>query len=108
MSYSYRPVLNNRAYGQSYHISDNQNYTCGEIFEAIEQVLSVTGKYVYMPTERLKKYSRSGCEVMIYDKNPAFTLHNNKIKVVSPDADYHVSLTDVIRPKISCLKLGGG
>ena len=99
--------LNDRAYGQSYHISDNQSYTYGEIFEAIEQVLGTKGKYVYVPTERLKKYSRSGYEEMIYDKNPTFTLDNNKIKAVSPDADYHVSLIEMMRSTISCLKLGG-
>lgn len=99
--------LNDRAYEQSYHISDNQSYTYGEIYDAIEHVLGVKGKYVFVPTECLKKYSRSGYEEMIYDKNPTFVLNNNKIKAVSPNAAYHVSLKDVMQSTISSLRLGG-
>lgn len=97
-------LLNERAAGEFYHISDDYAYTYGEIFAAIEKILGKDGTYVYVPTELVKKYSRDVYEEMIYDKNPEFILDNSKIKDVSPNVSYHVNIEDVMRNILNHLK----
>lgn len=96
--------LNEKAYGQFYHISDDYAYTYDEIFASIENVLGIKGIYVNVPTESVKKYSRSVYEEMVYDKNPEFVLDNSKIKADVPNVNYHVNLDDVMRSTLIHLK----
>lgn len=96
--------LNEKSFGQSYHISDDHAYTYDEIFRAIENILGVKGIYVYVSTDKIKKYSKSLYEEMIYDKNPNFTLDNNKIKSIVPNENYHVDIQLVMADILENLK----
>ena len=96
--------LNEKAAGQLYHISDDYAYTYGEIFEAIEKVLGRKGIYVNVPTQLIKKYSRSVYEEMIYDKNPEFILDNSKIKQISKNTVYHVNIEEVMETTLKYLE----
>lgn len=96
--------LNPAATGQAYHISDNKSYTYGEIFQAIESVLGVKGKYVFLSSEAVKKLKNTVYEEMIYDKNPNFTLDNSKIKAESPQCKYEVDLKAVLAETINYLQ----
>lgn len=88
--------LNPAASNQFYHISDNKSYTYSEIFNAIESILGVRGNYIFVSSIKVKKLNKTIYEEMIYDKNPAFTLDNSKIKKVSPNANYEVNIKQVI------------
>ncbi|MCQ2515549.1 MAG: NAD-dependent epimerase/dehydratase family protein [Saccharofermentans sp.] len=89
--------LNESAYNQCYHISDDYSFTYSEIFEAIENVLNVRGIYIKCDTAILKKYSKNIYEEMIYDKNPHFTLNNKKIKSIAPDISFHINIETVMK-----------
>ena len=96
--------LNKKAYKQSYHISDNNAYTYDEIFNAIEKILGIKGIYVNVSVDKVKKYSKSLYEEMIYDKNPNFVLNNEKIKVAVPKVNYHVDIEQVMKSTLENLK----
>lgn len=96
-------LLNEKAAGQFFHISDDYAYSYDEIFDAIEKVLGAKGIYVHVPTESIKLYSRSLYEEMIYDKNPEFTLNNNKIKSMAPSVNYHMDIIEVMSSTLSYL-----
>lgn len=96
--------LNENAYGQFFHISDDYAFTYGEIFEAIEEVLGKKGIYISVPTESIKKLSRSLYEEMVYDKNPEFILDNTNIKTASPDVDYRVDMKAVMKETLTYIK----
>lgn len=100
--------LQEKAANQFYHISDDKSYTYAEIFNAIEQVLGIKGKYVHAKTDWLKKYSKSSYEEMIFDKNPTFTLNNNKIKSIATHTSFHVDMVDVMASTLYHLKKAGG
>lgn len=100
--------LQEKAANQFYHISDDKSYTYAEIFNAIEQVLGIKGKFVHAKTDWLKKYSKSSYEEMIFDKNPNFTLNNNKIKSIATHATFHVDMVDVMTSTLEHLKKVGG
>lgn len=96
--------MNESAFGKAYHISDDEAYTYGEVFEAIEKALGCEGKFVFLPADVLKKDYPELYEDMIYDKNPEFTLDNSAIKSVCPDVSFHVELGDVIFKTVEALK----
>lgn len=96
--------LNDQTKCEMYHISDDYSYTYGEIFDAIENILSVKGIYVKVPTKFIKEYSHTIYEEMIYDKNPEFILDNKKIKNISPNVNYHPNIEVVIRDTLEYLK----
>lgn len=96
--------LNEKAYGQFFHISDDYAYSYNEIFAAIEKVLGVKGIYVNVPTESVKEYSKSIFYEMVYDKNPEFILDNTKIKTTVPNVNYHVDIEAVMKDTLSYLK----
>lgn len=96
--------MNESAFGKAYHISDDEAYTYGEVFEAIEKALGCEGKFVFLPADVLKKDYPELYEDMIYDKNPEFTLDNSAIKSVCPDVSFHVKLGDVIFNTVEALK----
>ena len=89
--------LNEKAYGQFFHIFDDHAFTYDEVYSAIERVLGTKGIYVKVPTECVKKYNRLVFEEMVYDKNPDFVLDNSKIKSVAPDVNYHADIETVMR-----------
>lgn len=96
--------LNEAAYGQAYHIADDQTYTYDELFAVIEKILEKKAQFVYVSVNTLKKYNKGMYEEMIYDKNPTFTVDNSKIKNISNNAVYHVCLEDVMRSGIDHLR----
>ncbi|MCR5200704.1 MAG: NAD-dependent epimerase/dehydratase family protein [Saccharofermentans sp.] len=96
--------MNESAFGKAYHISDDEAYTYGEVFEAIEKALGCEGKFVFLPADVLKKDYPELYEDMIYDKNPEFTLDNSAIKSVCPDVSFHVELGYVIFKTVEALK----
>lgn len=51
--------LQERAAGQFYPVSDDESYSYGEIFNAVEQILGIEGKHVHVPAEVLKRYSKN-------------------------------------------------
>lgn len=96
--------LNEKAYGQFFHISDDYAFTYDEIFAAIEKIVGTKGFYVKVPTECVKKYNRSVFEEMVYDKNPDFVLDNSKIKSVAPDVNYHANIETVMRSTLTYIE----
>lgn len=96
--------LNEKAYSQFFHISDDQAYSYDEIFTAIEKVLGKKALFVNVSVDCVKKYSKTIYEEMVYDKNPEFTLDTSKIKSVVPDINYHVDIDTVMESTLSYLK----
>lgn len=96
--------LNPTARGEAYHISDDKSYTYDEVYDAIENVIGKKAFFVYLNANVVKKYSRSIYEEMIYDKNPTFTLCNDKIKRVSPGLAFHKDMKEVITLTLEYLK----
>ena len=96
--------LNEKGFGQSYHISDDYAYTYDEIFGAIEDILDSKGIYVNVPVSEVRIYSKTLYEEMIYDKNPSFILDNSKIKSVVPNVSYHIDIKKVMESTLSELK----
>lgn len=99
--------LNEKAYSQFYHISDDYAYSYDEIFNAIEKNLGMKGIYVTVPIKEIKKYNKETFKEMIYDKNPDFTLNNTKIKSVSANISYHIDIEEVMKNTIEHLKING-
>ena len=97
-------LLNEAAYGNCYHISDDASYTYDEIFDAIGDITGRKAVFAYLDAEVLKKYRPDIYEDMIYDKNPEFTLDNSKIKKVCPNIDLHADLQEVLRGTITYLR----
>lgn len=97
--------LNEKAYGQFFHISDDYAFTYDEIFAAIEKIVGTKGFYVKVPTECVKKYNRSVFEEMVYDKNPDFVLDNSKIKSVAPYVNYHTDIEAVMRSTLNYIEI---
>lgn len=95
---------NKEAYGQFFHISDDDSYTYGQIFEVIEQILGKKGKYVFYPPDVLKKDYPDLYEEMIYDKNPEFTLDNTKIRSLCSEVPFNVGLKDAMLLTIENLR----
>ena len=89
--------LNEKAYGQFLHISDDYAFTYGEIFEAIESALGKKGIYISVPTDSIKNLSRNVYEEMVYDKNPDFILDNSKIKDISPNVNYLIDMKEAMK-----------
>ena len=96
-------LLNEKAYGQCYHISDDKAYTFDEIFEALEQILGVKGRYVHMPADTVSSIPWI-YEDMIYDKDSEFTLDNSKIKTACSEIDYSCDLTLVLTRTVRYLE----
>lgn len=96
-------LLNERSYGQCYHISDDKAYTYGEIFSVIENILEVKGKYVHLSPETLRRYTPF-YEDMIYDKDPEFTLDNKKIRSVCPDVNFGCDMSQALSATIRHLE----
>lgn len=97
-------LLNEKSYGEFYHISDDYAYSYDEIFASIEKFLGKQGTYVYVPADSVKKYSRSLYQELMYDKNPDFVLDNSKIKEIVPDVNYHMDLDDIMSNILSNLR----
>ncbi len=100
--------LNPKAYGQTYHISDDVAYTYGEVFDVLEKALGCEGDYVFLSADVLKDDFKDLYEDMIYDKNPEFTLDNSKIKAACPGVSFHVELSEVIKSITDNLRLFRG
>ncbi|MBR3248205.1 MAG: NAD-dependent epimerase/dehydratase family protein [Clostridiales bacterium] len=96
-------MLNSRAAGQIYHISDDRAYTYGEVFESIEKVLGIKGKYVYLPPEVIRRFT-SVYEDTVYDKNPEFTLSNAAIKSACSDVNYSCDMDQVMAETVRYLE----
>lgn len=96
--------LNQEAVGQFYHIADDKSYSYDELFDTIEKILGVKGKYIHISTDSIKKYNNAVYEEMIYDKNPNFTVDNQKIKKISPRTCFHVDIYDAMKSTLGYLK----
>ena len=96
--------LNEKAYGQFLHISDDYAFTYGEIFEAIESALGKKGIYISVPTDSIKNLSRNVYEEMVYDKNPDFILDNSKIKDISPNVNYLIDMKEAMKETLTYIK----
>jgi len=96
--------LNEKSYGNFYHISDDASYTYDEIFDVIGSITGKKAVFAYLDAEVLRKYNPDIHEDMIYDKNPEFTLDNSKIKSVCPGLDLHVDLKDVLDAAVANLR----
>ena len=96
--------LNEKAYGQFLHISDDYAFTYGEIFEAIESALGKKGIYISVPTDSIKNLSRNVYEEMVYDKNPDFILDNSKIKDISPNVNYLIDMKEPMKETLTYIK----
>lgn len=96
--------LNEDAYGNAFHISDDRSYSFDGIFETIEDIVGRKGLYVFLNPEALKKYSINVYEDMIHDKDPSFTLDNSKIKKLCPGMDFTVPLKESLTHTIKALK----
>lgn len=96
--------LNPAASSEAYHISDDKSYTYDEIFGVIEDLVGVKAIYAHFPSKVVKKYSKAVYEEMIYDKDPTFTLDNNKIKKMCHNTEFHKDLYEVLSATIQNLK----
>lgn len=96
-------LLNDKASGQCYHISDNKAYTFDEVFGALEQILGVKGRYVHLSADTVSNIPWV-YEDMIYDKDSEFTLDNSKIKAVCGDIDYSCDLMKVLTRTVRYLE----
>lgn len=89
--------LNSNAAGECYHISDDNSITYIEVFKCISDILGVKPVLIYTDAKILKRLNYAKYEEMIYDKNPEFTVKNDKIKRMSPTTSYNISLYDAIK-----------
>lgn len=96
--------LQDGAAGQFYHISDDKSYSYSEIFKTVEQILGTKAKYVHVPAKVIKKYNRNKYKEIIYDKNPTFTLNNQKIKSISTNTNFNVDIHEVIKSTLVYLE----
>lgn len=96
--------LNEKAYGQFFHIADDHAFTYSEIFEAIEVVLEKKGIYISVPVDSIKNLNRTIYDEMVYDKNPDFVLDNAKIKDIARDVNYHVDIKEVMKETLDYIK----
>ncbi|MBR6959967.1 MAG: NAD-dependent epimerase/dehydratase family protein [Clostridiales bacterium] len=96
--------LNEKSYGNLYHISDDVSYTYDEIFDVLGRITGRKPVFAYLDAEVLRKYDTGIYEDMIYDKNPEFTLDNTKIKSVCPDVDLHADLEEALLSTVTYLR----
>lgn len=96
--------LKEEAAGEFYHISDDESYSYESILNAISQNLGIEVKFIHASAGEIKRYRKSKYEEMIYDKNPQFTLDNQKIKSMSPNTNYHVNIIESMKSTLSFLK----
>ena len=97
-------LLNEKAYGGFYHISDDTAYTYDEIFKVLEDITGKKALFAFANADALKKYDPDAYDDMVCDKNPEFTLDNSAIKRVCPDMNFHADLESVLRDTVFNLK----
>lgn len=96
--------LNKETSGAFYHISDDESYSYEDILNAVGQVLGKEAKHIHVSAKSIKRYRKSKYEEMVYDKNPTFTLNNQKIKSISPNTNYHVNILESMKSTLAFLK----
>lgn len=96
--------LNNNAYGEFYHISDDKPIRYEDVYQRIGEYYGTAPIVVKTAPDILKTLSPSKYTEMTYDKMPEFTLDNRKIKNIAPNVDYNVNIDNAIESEISYLE----
>lgn len=96
--------LNNKAYGEFVHISDDKPVRYEDVYQYIAEFFNTLPIVIKANTEVLKSLSPAKYIEMVFDKNPEFTLDNKKIKYLSPDVNYNVDLRKAIESEVCFLR----
>lgn len=97
-------MMNPKAYGEVFHISDDKDYSYDEIFSIISKIIDKPVYTVHVPVKKLKKLNKDKYDEMVFDKNPTSILDNSKIKNIAPDVNYNIILENVLRNTINYLE----
>lgn len=98
-----RLFLNEHAYEDFFHISDNKAVRYCDIYNRIGLFFNTAPVIIKCSPDFLKILSPAKYNEIIYDKNPEFTLNNNKIRSIAPDVSFDINLDVAISSAIEYL-----
>lgn len=96
--------LNEKANGETYHVSNEHGYTWDEIAYSIGDLVGHRPKIVHVPVGWLKKYNRQLYIEIINDKFDTLTLDITKLRLISPNVNYNMELKESLKDTISYLR----
>ncbi len=96
--------LNESAYNNYYHISDDANYTYDQILNVVGEIVGEKPILVRVPVDKIRKLNIYKYDEMVYDKNPEFVLDNSKIKTLVDAPIFNIDLKNCLCETIKYLK----
>jgi nucleoside-diphosphate-sugar epimerase len=88
---------NEKAYGESYHITSDKVYTWDRLNEIIADALNVKADVVHIPTDFILKYLPHMEGDLVGDKMWSAIFDNSKIKTIAPNYSPKVRYEDIAK-----------